>query len=97
MVTTDFLMKDEIEEPDSEPITEWPAERKKRPFKIAGIILCCIGTAGLLFWGLLQLFQLPVTEQIAVSSAVTLNGAGFLILFCVLLLFTGVWLLLRKK
>ena len=93
-VTTDYLLLDDAPEPaDTRRTAEAPGSG--RSFAV-GLVLCLLGTAGLLVWGLSTVFWPAAAERLDTSSAVTLSGSGILALLCVVALAAGTLLLLRK-
>lgn len=62
-----------------------------------GIGLCLFGAICLLLTGLIMILHPAAMQKINASSAVTLNGFGILLLFCVLAMVVGMILILRKK
>ncbi len=62
-----------------------------------GIVLCLIGAACLILFGVLMIANPSSAGQISESSAITFNGTGILITLFVLLMILGMILILKKK
>ncbi len=62
-----------------------------------GIGLCFVGIIVLIIVGLATLLYPPAMEQMNESSAITINGAGLLFLFCIVIMVIGIYLILRRK
>ena len=97
-VTMDYLMKDESvldENPSDLPV----AENRKKPQSVswAGFISCAFGLVGLIIWGLITIFQPAAEQKTSESSAITINGSGILLLFCIVTFVVGTVLLLKRK
>ncbi len=88
-VTVDYLLKD----------GEAPQEKAEKTVKssYAGAIVCVIGAACLIIWGLLSLFFSEVSNKIEESSAVIIDGNGVFLIISVALVLTGAFLLLKNK
>lgn len=94
-VTTDYLLLEDV------PAITAPPQTNRTPASkhglTAGLLLCLAGAAGLLFWGLSVVFRPGTAEQMAGSSAITLDGSAILALLCAAALASGAYLLLRKN
>lgn len=94
-VTTDYLLLEDAPEP-AEPPRAAQTPRSGHGSAI-GLLLCALGAAGLLLWGLTAAFFPAAAGRLDASSAVTLNGSGILALLCAAALAAGAVLLLRNK
>lgn len=62
-----------------------------------GIGLCILGAVCLTILGILMVLSPAAADQIAGSSAVTLDGRGLLMLLCVAVMGVGIFLVIRKN
>ena len=90
-VTIDYLLLEDVSQ--ANPISQ---EESKRSFSRLGLLLCLLGNAGLLLWGIVTVFLPDTADQLNASSAVTLQGSGLLAIGCVIALAAGTVLLLQK-
>lgn len=93
-VSIDYLLKDE-EENESKVIDGKSKEEKTK--MIAGIIICITGIVAMIIWGMISIFSPKVTDQISVSSAITIDGNGIFLITCVAAIIVGTSLLLKGK
>ena len=63
----------------------------------AGLLLCVIGAACLLLFGVLTMLRPESAREIGASSTVTINGTGMLMGLSIGLMVLGLVLVLRKK
>jgi len=92
-VSVDYLIKDEL-------ISDDPAvpERKKDIIiRCVGLGLCVLGVISLIIWGIMMICAPVLSESVAASSAVTLDGRGVLLIICFTLVIVGVLLLFKKS
>ena len=61
-----------------------------------GVILCLLGAAGMVIWAIMSLCMQDVSQQMATSSAVTIDGNGLFLIACVICMAVGAWLLIGK-
>lgn len=61
-----------------------------------GVVLCLLGAAGMIIWTALSLCMKNVSQQMATSSAVTIDGNGLFLIACVICMAVGAWLLIGK-
>lgn len=61
-----------------------------------GVILSLLGAFGMVVWAVISLCMHDVSQQIAVSSVVTIDGNGLYLIACVICMAAGVWLLIGK-
>ena len=61
-----------------------------------GIGLCILGAVCLIVLGILMVAAPGAADQLAGSSAITLDGTGILMLLCVAALAVGILLIIRK-
>ena len=61
-----------------------------------GVVLCLLGAAGMVIWTVLSLCMKNVSQQMATSSAVTIDGNGLFLIACVICMAVGAWLLIRN-
>ena len=61
-----------------------------------GVVLCLLGAAGMIIWTALSLCMKNVSQQMATSSAVTIDGNGLFLIACVICMAVGAWLLIRN-
>ena len=62
-----------------------------------GICLCITGAVCLILFGALTVMSPSSADRINESSMITLNGAGMLVIFFVLLMILGMMMILRRK
>ena len=91
-VSVDYLIKDELTSDD--PAV--PEEKNDIIIRYVGLGLCVLGVICLIIWGIMMICAPALSESIAESSAVTLDGRGVLLITCFALVIAGVLLLFKK-
>ncbi|MBR6594071.1 MAG: helix-turn-helix transcriptional regulator [Clostridia bacterium] len=94
-VSVDYLIKDDIE-PPQDSLSTVPANRTDVVYKYIGLSLCVLGFICLMLWGVMLAVGSGVSDRIAASSAITVDGIGILLVICLVLLAVGTVLLLKK-
>ena len=61
-----------------------------------GLLLCLFGALLLILAGFAVIFLPSLSEQVSESSVISLNGTGFLFIFCVLIMTAGIFLIFRR-
>ena len=95
-VSLDYLLKDNMDEiPDSPNISD--SEGKTDiAIKYIGLALCILGFLLLIAWGIVMIAAPGVSDDVAASSVITIDGRGILLIVCCVLVALGVILLLKK-
>ena len=60
-----------------------------------GLILCISGMICLIFWGLISMIAPSMSDNLAESSMIQLDGNGILILICIFAIVFGAFLILK--
>ncbi|MBQ7332926.1 MAG: helix-turn-helix transcriptional regulator [Clostridia bacterium] len=95
-VSVDYLIKDEIEEPAApEPATR--ASKNDLIFRYVGLLFCILGFLCLVAWGTLMIANPGISDSVANSSIITIDGRAVLLIVCSALVTIGVILLLKKQ
>lgn len=81
---------------DDTPTEAKQTMAEQRP-SVAGLVLCLAGVALMLAFGLLMLLFPAASEQIADSSAVTLDGRGLILLLGAAAAAAGAVMLLKNR
>ena len=92
-VSMDYLVKDEISTADTYTIDKG----KDTIVKYIGLVLCIAGFVSLLIWGIIIAFCPSASQDVAASSAITLDGRAVLLIAFFLLVAIGAFLLLKKQ
>ena len=93
-VSVDYLIKDELTEEATPP----KAHRKEDIIvKYVGLALCILGFLCLVAWGIVMIANPSISDNLANSSVITIDGRGILLAVCTLLVALGVFLLLKKS
>ena len=92
-VSVDYLIKDELTSDD--PTV--PEEKNDIIIRYVGLGLCVLGVICLIIWGIMMICAPALSESVAASSAVTLDGRGVLLITCFTLVIAGVLLLFKKN
>ncbi len=92
-VSLDALLRETGDDAATE--TERPAAEGKPP--VTGLVICLAGVALMLAFGLLMLLFPAASEQIADSSAVTLDGRGLILLLGAAAAAAGAVMLLKNR
>ena len=95
-VSVDYLIKDDVEVPDSIQPTG-SANKADIIVKYVGLGLCILGFLFLIAWGIVMIANPGISNYIANSSMITIDGRGILLIVCCVLVAVGVILLLRKQ
>ena len=93
-VSLDYLLGDADEAPEA-PAQPQQSPAPSRGRRAAGAALCLAAAACLIVWGIISVFGGEAGEQIAQSSAVTLDGNGILLLLCALALAAGAFMFFK--
>ena len=95
-VSVDYLIKDDVETTDSIQPTS-SANKADIIVKYVGLGLCILGFLFLIAWGIVMISKSGMSDNIANSSMITIDGRGILLIVCCVLVAVGVILLLRKQ
>jgi transcriptional regulator with XRE-family HTH domain len=95
-VSVDYLVRDDISSPDKVP--EGDAV-KKRPVlsAILGLVLCILSFAWLIAWGIVMIADPAISEGVANSSMIIIDGRGILLAVFGAALALGIFLLLKAQ
>ena len=93
-VSVDYLLKDEIDYPDTNEPTS--SQKKNEIARYVGLGLCILGFLCLIAWGVLMIANPGGADNLANSSMITIDGRGIILIVCILLVALGVILLLKK-
>ena len=94
-VSVDYLLKDEIDSPDTNEPTS--SQKKNEIARYVGLGLCILGFLCLIAWGVLMIANPGGADNVANSSMITIDGRGIILVVCILLVALGVILLLQKR
>ena len=94
-VSVDYLLKEELETPDATPPAAH-SEKTEAVLRYAGLAFCLFGFLCLMVWGVLMLANPTVSEEIAATSTIKIDGRGILLAICSLFVALGIILLLKK-
>ena len=95
-VSVDYLIKDDVETSDSIQPTH-SANKADTIVKYVGLGLCILGFLFLIAWGIVMISNSGMSDNIANSSMITIDGRGILLIVCCVLVAVGIILLLRKQ
>ncbi len=95
-VSVDYLIKDDIESPDAIEVTT-RVNKTDIIVKYIGLGFCILGFICLIAWGVVMIVNPIVSDSIANSSMITIDGRGILLIVCLALVAIGVILLLKKQ
>ena len=95
-VSVDYLIKDDVETADSIQPTS-SANKADIIVKYVGLGLCILGFLFLIAWGVVMIANPDISNDIADSSMITIDGRGILLIVCCVLITVGIILLLRKQ
>lgn len=95
-VSVDYLIKDDVETTDSIQPTS-SANKADIIVKYVGLGLCILGFLFLIAWGVVMIANPDISNDIADSSMITIDGRGILLIVCCVLVTVGIILLLRKQ
>lgn len=95
-VSVDYLIKDDIENPDSIEVTT-RVNKTDIIVKYIGLGFCILGFICLIVWGIVMIVNPSFSDSIANSSMITIDGRGILLIVCLALVAIGVILLLKKQ
>ena len=95
-VSVDYLIKDDVETADSIQPTS-SANKADIIVKYVGLGLCILGFLFLIAWGVVMIANPDISNDIADSSMITIDGRGILLIVCCVLVTVGIILLLRKQ
>ncbi|MCI9317372.1 MAG: helix-turn-helix transcriptional regulator [Oscillospiraceae bacterium] len=76
---------------------KWTPPHRETGESRLGICLCITGAVCLILFGALTVMSPSSVDRINESSMITLNGAGMLVIFFVLLMILGMMMILRRK
>ena len=93
-VSIDYLVKEDIEEPESLPHTEKSVENKKL-LGILGLAISLLGCASLTVFAAISVFSSKTADKIAQSSMITIDGTFIAMLVSVLLVVFGAIILIK--
>ncbi len=94
-VSLDLLIGKESPCLEEKPTPSPPINQKLRI--LTGLVISSFGILGLIIWGMVTIFAPNASDRLGASSAVTIDGSGLLLIFCVLAVAVGAWLLLKQK
>lgn len=90
-------MKEPLANPtDNTPVAHKPNTVFSGPM-LAGMILCGLGVICLILWGFISIFYPDVFYQMSGSSAVTIDGNGLFVIYCVTAIIIGTVILLKNS
>lgn len=95
-VSVDYLLKDGIESPTPKEPKAYES-KSEAIIKYIGLALCILGFLFLVAWGIVMIANPSISDNVANSSAITIDGRGILLIICLILVATGVILLLKKR
>ncbi len=95
-VSVDYLIKEEIESFDAFE-TDTRVNKAEVITKYIGLGLCILGFICLVVWGIVIIANPEVSDSIADSSVITVDGRGILLTLCCVLVVIGAVLLLKKQ
>ena len=95
-VSVDYLIKDDVETSDSIQPTR-STNKADIIVKYVGLGLCTLGFLFLIAWGIVMISNSGMSDNIANSSMITIDGRGILLIVCCVLVAVGIILLLRKQ
>ena len=95
-VSVDYLIKDDVETSDAIQLST-NVNKTDIIVKYVGLGLCILGFLFLIAWGIVMIANPGVSNEIANSSMITIDGRGILLIVCCVLVAVGVILLLRKQ
>ena len=94
-VSVDYLVKDEMETPDTpDPLLR--ENKTEAIIKYVGLGFCISGFLCLIAWGIIMIANPSVSDNVANSSMITIDGRGIILIVCLVLVAIGVILLLKK-
>ncbi len=97
-VTLDSLLKEEADCSQApEPQRAAEQQCKDRKERMVGLVICVAGIIGLVFWGLLSMFNPSMSNQIGESSAIAIDGNGIFLVLCVAAVLAGAVFLLKGR
>ena len=94
-VSVDYLVRDEWETPEESAASPRICEAEAIT-RYVGLGFCVLGFICLIVWGIVILANPSVSDGIAQSSVITIDGRGIILAFCIVLVAIGVILLLKK-
>ncbi len=94
-VSLDYLMK-ENESTDSKILNQNLRKKTSNFCEILGIIVCIIGILGFVAWGIILTLNPETSNQIAASSAITVDGNGMLLIISLISVILGILLLIKN-
>lgn len=94
-VSLDYLLKNEEDVTSNTEEISKPEHHSDRTQCVMGIVACLGGLLCLIIWGLLSILSPSVSNQISDSSAITLDGNGIFLIFCIVAIIVGAVLLLK--
>lgn len=95
-VSVDYLIKDDVETADSIQPTG-SVNKADIIVKYVGLGLCILGFLFLIAWGVVMIANPDISNDIADSSMITIDGRSILLIVCCVLVTVGIILLLRKQ
>ncbi len=95
-VSLDYLLKDDESAPENDGCRE-TGKKETEGFAlwILGIVTCIGGVLCLIVWGILSVLDSSASDKIGESSAITIDGNGIFLIFCVVAIVIGAILLLK--
>lgn len=95
-VSVDYLIKDDIE---SLAVLKATTRENKADLiaRYIGLAFCILGFICLVGWGIVMIANPVISDNIANSSTLTIDGRGILLIVCCVLVAVGVILLLQKR
>lgn len=97
-VTLDYLLKEEADcsqAPEPQSASEHPFQGQKE--RMFGLVVCVTGIVGLVFWGLISIWNPSISNQIGESSAIAIDGNGIFFVICLAAVLAGAVFLLKGK
>ncbi len=91
-VSIDYLVKEQAEDEQMEEKPKAANEIKPQNRAMArriGLVICVVGIACLILWGVVSVILPANTEQISTSSMIQIDGNGIFLILCTILIVAG--------
>ncbi len=91
-VSIDYLVKEQAEDEQIEEKPKAADEIKPQNRAMArriGLVICVVGIACLILWGVVSVVLPANTEQISTSSMIQIDGNGIFLILCTILIVAG--------
>ena len=93
-VSVDYLLRDELEEPTA--VCRKEEKGGSRLPQILGLVISLIGCLALVILGAITVFDSKLSEQLAMSSVIVIDGRFMAMLLAVLLVALGAVILIKS-